>query len=460
MIECSVKLPEGRVYYVPTDPEKIFDESPLEISPRWAAERTPKKDMWVELGGPRHDYKSFCLIRVKDPSEIEAGRIEIIGPELNELEPGTSYPFGYWMNVGGEGLTDEYVGYFDKWLMDNHVKQEGVLWLNTRDQVWMRIHKRLMGRIDSWKYILMAPIGMFMSQIPFAEAIEIKFLIATPELGGKDLIAEIIEKDCKPHWDAQDAKALELRDEDVDTFFGCTLCQSFAPNHCCVISPDRTPFCGVVNWTNTRVCIEVDPTGYNFYMPKGECIDPKMGAYTGVQKALYERSNRTLKKVNMYSAIKYPMTSCGCFEALIFYIPEVDGLGVVNRIYTGETPLGLTFSKIAGMCGGGVQYHGYCGVCLLTMKSPKFVQGDGGWDRVVWICKNLKEKLAGTIPETHYSLIATEEDATDPITLKEFLRKKKHPIVEKFWKNGEPVPLEIPGPGELWPEDKHLEEEG
>lgn len=116
--------------------------------------------------------------------------------------------------------------------------------------------------------------------------------------------------------------------------------------------------------------------------------------------------------------------------------------------------MGLPFSKLASMCGGGVQYHGFCGVSMLTMKSKKFIGGDGGWDRLVWMTKDLKEKMADTIPETHYSLIATEEDTIDPIGLKKVLADKKHPIVEKFWKNGEPVSLTIPGPGDIWPEDK------
>ena len=91
---------------------------------------------------------------------------------------------------------------------------------------------------------------------------------------------------------------------------------------------------------------------------------------------------------------------------------------------------------------------------MLTIRSKKFIGGDGGWDRVVWITKDLKEKLADTIPETHYKLIPTEEDTIDQAELKEILKERKHPIVEKYWKNGEPVPLELPGPGEPWPEDK------
>ena len=51
-------------------------------------------------------------------------------------------------------------------------------------------------------------------------------------------------------------------------------------------------------------------------------------------------------------------------------------------------------------------------------------------------------------------VMKTEEDTGDDINkLKEFLRQKKHPIVEKFWRNGEPQPIEVPPPNADWPED-------
>ena len=86
------------------------------------------------------------------------------------------------------------------------------------------------------------------------------------------------------------------------------------------------------------------------------------------------------------------------------------------------------------------------------LESDTWVSGDGGWDRIVWLPKDLKLEVAAGIPEEVYDKVATEEDALDTDTLKEFLIQKKHPIVEKFWKNGEPQPLDIPAPNDDWPE--------
>ena len=304
-----IKLPKGKIHRIPLDPEELFEDLPIEVSPRWASERVRKQDIWLELGGPKHDYKSFVLVEIARMDEIDPGKVEIIGPDLDEIEPGTSYPFGYSLKIAGEKLTDDYAGYFERWAIDNHTRVEGVMYLNMRDTVWMRLHTRMQGRLTSLKYLPQAIMGIFMAQVPMVEAMEARIIVASEEVGGKELMGKMTQEICKPIWEARDAKLDELSDEDVDTFFGCTLCQSFAPNHCCVITPDRTPFCGVINWDNIRVGIEVDPAGYSFEVAKGECVNPLMGEYTGVTETIYNRSNQTLKRINLYSAIKYPLTT-------------------------------------------------------------------------------------------------------------------------------------------------------
>jgi acetyl-CoA decarbonylase/synthase complex subunit beta len=119
----------------------------------------------------------------------------------------------------------------------------------------------------------------------------------------------------------------------------------------------------------------------------------------------------------------------------------------------GQTPIGLSFSKIAGLMSGGVQNHGFKGISVYGMKAPKFLQGDGGWNRIVWMPKDLKLEIADAIPEEVYDKIATEEDCVDVKELEKFLREKKHPVVEKYWKDGKPVPIRLPLPGHDWPDE-------
>ncbi|MHC1584839.1 MAG: CO dehydrogenase/CO-methylating acetyl-CoA synthase complex subunit beta, partial [Candidatus Syntropharchaeia archaeon] len=69
------------------------------------------------------------------------------------------------------------------------------------------------------------------------------------------------------------------------------------------------------------------------------------------------------------------------------------------------------------------------GIGIEYFRSPKFLQADGGWKRTVWMPKELKERVKDGIPEDLYDKIATEEDATDVESLKNFLKEKNHPVV-------------------------------
>jgi len=249
-------------------------------------------------------------------------------------------------------------------------------------------------------------------------------------------------KELLPHalevYAARDERARTLRDEDVDTFYGCVLCQSFAPTHISIITPDRIANCGAINWFDGRAAAKIDPEGPIFAIPKGELIDPVKGEYTGANKVEAERSLGTYDRVYLYSAFEHPHTSCGCFEAIVFYIPEVDGFGVVHREFKGDTVVGDTFSHMAGETSGGKQVEGRLGTGLEQLRSPKFIQADGGRKRIVWVPKDIKERYKEAFQaDGVYDKIATEEDVKDTDELLQFLEKVGHP-----WMMGE---VELPG---------------
>ena len=50
-----------------------------------------------------------------------------------------------------------------------------------------------------------------------------------------------------------------MTDETTDIFYSCTLCQSFAPTHVCVITPERLGLCGAYNWLDGKAAFEIDP---------------------------------------------------------------------------------------------------------------------------------------------------------------------------------------------------------
>ncbi|HIE18620.1 TPA: CO dehydrogenase/CO-methylating acetyl-CoA synthase complex subunit beta, partial [Candidatus Bathyarchaeota archaeon] len=234
-------------------------------------------------------------------------------------------------------------------------------------------------------------------------------------------------------YEQRDARARGLRDEEVDVFYGCTLCQSFAPTHVCVITPQRYSNCGAISWFDGRAAARVDPKGPVFMIEKGKCVDPFRGEFLGVNESVKSKSGGEITRVWLYTAFGYPHTSCGCFEGVAFYIPEVDGIGIVHRGFQGTAPNGLSFSTLADSTAGGRQVDGFHGISIEYMRSRKFLQADGGWDRIVWLPESLKERVKGFVSDDLLEKIPTEKQVTTIEGLKAFLEEKGHPVVER-WK--------------------------
>jgi len=207
------------------------------------------------------------------------------------------------------------------------------------------------------------------------------------------LHAEWLEKG-RIAFDFRNKRLADLTDERVDEFYSCTLCQSFAPNHVCVVTPQRVGLCGAYNWLDCKASFEINPTGPNQPIPKGRTLDGFKGYWTGPNEFAAQASHGTVNEVTMYSIMENPMTACGCFECIVMVIPEANGVMVVSREDTSMTPAGMTFSTLAGLAGGGLQTPGVMGVGKYYLTSPKFISADGGFKRVVWMSSFLKQSMA------------------------------------------------------------------
>jgi len=404
----------------------MFEDIPVDVGVIYEGERIRRKEMQVELGGPNIEHK-FELVRVKSPDEVEDGKITIIGPDIKNMPEGSSHSLGILVEVAGAQLESELEGVIERRIHEYCNFIEGFMHLNQRYDIWLRLSKKSYQKgLNSFAYIGKVLHKLFKSELPIIEKIQITF-ITDPERV-KEPWKEAIQI-----YEARDARARGLKDEEVDTFYGCTLCQSFAPTHVCVITPQRYSNCGAISWFDGRASARIDPKGPIFTIEKGELLDPEKGEYSGVNEAVKKKSLGEITRVWLYTAFGYPHTSCGCFEAVAFYIPEVDGFGIVHRGYREATVNGLPFSTLADSTAGGRQIDGFHGISIEYMRSPKFLQVDGGWNRVVWIPSEVKERVKEFIPKEVIDKIATEKDATNIEELKKFLQEKGHPIVER-WK--------------------------
>ncbi len=402
----------------------MADEYPFEISPMFEGERIRKDDMYVELAGPKS--VGFELVTAAEMDEIEDGKVTIIGPDISDMKEGERYPLAMIYRIAGELVETDIESIVERRNHDFQNYIQGCMHLNQRYDIWLRIGKSMIENgLTSFESIAKATMMLFKNELSFIEKIEAVYI--TDEA----MIREEMEK-AKEIYKARDERTRNLHDEDVDVFYGCTLCQSFAPTNACIITPDRISLCGAINWFDGRAAAKVDPEGPQFAIEKGELIDAVSGEYSGVNEMAMQYSGGEYDRVKLHSFFEYPHTSCGCFEVVGFYMPEVDGIGWVDRDFTDIAPNGLPFSTMAGQTGGGEQIVGFLGIGINYFRSPKFIDADGGWDRVVWMPKALKDKVIDDIPKDIVDKVATEEEVSDLDSLREFLKAKNHPIVERW----------------------------
>ena len=403
----------------------MFEKIPVEVGLTHEGERVRKNDMQVELGGPNEKEK-FEIVRVRPADRIEDGSIRITGPDISEMAEGKHYPVGIVVEIAGAKVEPDLEGVMERRIHEYSNYVEGFMHLNQRYDIWIRLSKKSYKKgLTSFRFIGEVMLELFKNELPIIEKIQITFITDPATIS--PLYAEALNT-----YEARDARARGLSDDDVDTFYGCALCQSFAPTHVCVITPQRYANCGAISWFDGRAAAGIDPKGPIYAIEKGTCLDREKGEYSGVNESAKKRSMGEVNRVYLYSAFGYPHTSCGCFEGIAFYIPEVDGFGIVLRGFRDVTVNGLPFSTMADSTAGGRQVEGFHGISIEYMRSTRFMDADGGYNRVVWMPHETKERLKQFIPESVFSAISTEQDVRTLPDLRAFLESHHHPVTSRW----------------------------
>jgi len=403
----------------------MFKDIPVEVGVIYEGERIRRNDMQVELGGPTLKEK-FELAKVRPLDEVEDGKVIIIGPDIKDMKEGGAFPLGILVEAAGATLDQGLEGVIERRIHGYLNYIEGFMHLNQRYDIWMRLGKKSFQKgLNSFEHIGKVLYRLFKRELPIIEKVQITFITDPAKI--KDMYPVALQE-----YETRDAKARGLKDEEVDKFYGCVLCQSFAPSHVCVITPQRYSNCGAISWFDGRASAQVDPKRPVFAIERGELVNAEKGEFSGVNEAVKKRTLGEVNQVWLYTAFDHPHTSCGCFEAVAFYIPEVDGLGVVHRSFKGVAVNGLPFSTLADSTAGGRQIDGFHGMSIEYMRAKKFLAADGGWDRMVWLPKEVKERVKDFIPAEIVDKIATEGNATNIDALKAFLKEKNHPVVARW----------------------------
>jgi acetyl-CoA synthase len=403
---------------------------PVPYGAGFEGERVRKENLYVEFGGKYST--AFELLRARPMDEVEDGKIELIGPDIDQAQEGGAMPLGVIVDVAGRNLKTDFEPVLERRIHHFISCINGVMHIGQRDIPWVRISKEAYEKGFRLKHYGEVLVAKFKEDFgALVDKVQVKIVTDQAQV-------EALLKEAREIYRARDERVMGLKDEDVDTFYSCILCQSYAPNHVCIVTPQRLGLCGAYTWLDCGASYEMDPHGPNKPVPKGVCLDPVLGEWQGVNEYVRGASNGNLEKVSMYSIMQDPQTSCGCFECIVAVLPETNGVMVVSREYQGETPIGMTFSTMAGEVGGGVQTPGFLGVGKLYLTSEKFISAEGGIKRLVWMPSELKEEIKERLQKRLeeigmaelFDKIATEKDATTSEELLEFLQRVGHPALE------------------------------
>jgi len=402
---------------------------PVPCSAAFEGERVRKENMFAQFGGKYS--AAFEYLKMKKMEEIEDGKITVSGPEIDTMSEGSSSPLGIVIEVAGRKMNQDYEPILERQVHKYLNYAMGIFHMGQRDMNWMRISKdakKAGFKIKHFGDILIAKFHEEYGAI--VDRVQVRLI--TDEAEVKKLLPE-----ARKAYDARDARLAGMTDESVDTFYSCTLCQSFAPDHVCVVSPERLGLCGAYSWLDAKAAHEITPTGGNQPIKKGTVIDIIKGMWEGINSFVHDASHQRISQMSTYSIMDNPMTSCGCFECIVAIVPEANGVMVVNREYTGETPAGMKFTTLASSVGGGNQTPGFLGVGRLYITSKKFISAEGGLKRIVWMPKELKEALRDKLKNRCEEIgdpdflekVADETVATDAVSLVQYLEKVNHPAL-------------------------------
>jgi acetyl-CoA synthase len=406
---------------------------PVSYGPAFEGERVRGADIYLECGGGRSDMCEW--VHTVDMNDINDGEIVVNGPEMTEIavnEKGKRLgPLAIEVKIAGRKMEADYEPILERQIHHLINYAQGVMHIGQRDIAWLRVGNSAIEKGFGFKDIgnlLHAKLHQDFGAV-FDKCSVI--LHTKPEV-----VTEMLAK-ARAAYKLRDERVAGMKDETTEMFYSCTLCQSFAPSHVCVISPERTGLCGSYNWLDCKASNEINPTGPNQPVEKGEVLDPVLGNFKGVNDFVSKASRGNITSYNFYSLMHEPMTTCGCCECIAAVLPMCNGIMTVNREYKGETPCGMKFTTLAGTMGGGISSPGFVGHSKYNITQRKFMAGDGGLERLVWMPKMLKEELEDRLRERgkeigdpdFYDKIADETVGTDEDTVLNWLTEKGHPAV-------------------------------
>ena len=246
---------------------------PVPYGSAFEGEVVRKADLRVEFGG-KHS-RAFEYLHMAKLDEVTDGRIEVIGKGFEEVPAQGSMDLGIVIRVAGRQMQPDFEPVLERQIHYFINGASGIQHVGQRDIAWIRLSNAAADKgfnLESFGRILHARFHEDFGAI--VDKVQVT-IITEPKLH-----AEWLEK-ARLAYDFRNKRLADLTDDKVDEFYSCTLCQSFAPNHVCVVSPERLGLCGAYNWLDCKASFNINPTGPNQPIKLGKPIDLKKGYWQG-----------------------------------------------------------------------------------------------------------------------------------------------------------------------------------
>ncbi|MCX6348115.1 MAG: CO dehydrogenase/CO-methylating acetyl-CoA synthase complex subunit beta, partial [Candidatus Aureabacteria bacterium] len=261
---------------------------PVPYAAAFEGERVRKEDLQVQSGSKYS--KAFEYLLQGDLEKLSDGRITLHGPDIDTVAEGGSLPLGIVVRVAGRKMEKDFESILERQIHSFINGAMGVMHIGQREMVWLRISKKAFAsgfRLRHLGEIVVARLHNDFGAI--VDKAEVAIFTLT-----QDVEREM--ETAKVSYAARDARVAGMTDESVATFYSCTLCQSFAPSHVCIISPERLGLCGAYNWLDGKAAHEINPRGPNQPVAKGKTIDLGIGQWESINAFVDEASHRALKR--------------------------------------------------------------------------------------------------------------------------------------------------------------------
>ena len=112
---------------------------PVAFGPAFEGERVRREEVYLECGGGKSQMVEWVTSKGMD--EVEDGKIEVIGPDIDQMEEGSRLPLAINVEIAGREMQEDYEPILERQIHHLINYAQGVMHIGQRDIAWLRVGK-------------------------------------------------------------------------------------------------------------------------------------------------------------------------------------------------------------------------------------------------------------------------------------------------------------------------------